>query len=1167
MLRTTLTRSSAIGLPLWAASALLHTSPANAADLTCDAWLAAQRPVFQTSVDLGAPTVGTTHLSSRILVPGPTATDALLIVSEHGVDVVVSAYVGGQEVGRAASPLQRTGKPRLRLKRSSFAEPLSLRFEGTGSSAQRKLGIQLFNFASASDSACAAAVGELAAGDAAYAAAESTTAGSATAPQTNTPAAAPVEYRSAANHYLAAMHLLQAHSASPGPLLADAQLQLSAVLYDALQDWSTAREWARSAEQTFAAIDDPYGKARAAAIDAAALMEVALAYSSPTSGKEGRRKTHQALLQARTMLGSLTAFHASRDEPFDQALAQNNIGLAFYYEGSNEQAISAYRSALGLFERLDEERWQQVSLQNIALAENELGRVSQAITQYEQVLHVTEADDDPVLRASVLNNCAAAYWTSGRFDLALQRFVAALELERRLQNAREQARSLHGIGSVYESLGEAPLALEFYQQSLALLTKDLDPRGRAAALRTTANILRSQGRADEALVMHQEALTLASTDATRAQIEVQVARDLGALGRWQEALSILAAVITNPASGNEVVRSQARLERGQHSIVGGDLRAGEADLRSALKIFHTRDSPIDEFTAWVALAQSQQRRGSLDQALVSLEKALGLAEQVRLQSSNPELRASLLQPLRPAVDLKIALLAQQYRQAVRAGNDGDQQRSAMQALSTSERARARALEDYERLDTAGAHPELLEKRRTLYRELAAHHSLLESRRDHAGEEDARVRAIRTDIATLRAQLDETEAQIDSVSHAGPRTASGNGRWAALDLEKIPPEVAIVEYWLGEQEAIAWVLTRGRLDMTPLGPSAKITDAARAFQAALSGFGSTSRAERLRESDRLSNLVIKPISALIAGRHTLIFAPDQVLHYVPFAALRTQEEEGSTFLIERHDVLVTASARSLLDSPPRPALAVSLSDRMLLVSDPVYARDDERFATRVASRRAPASAAGALPSWLFSGSAIGAAPARLPGTSEEAALIASLLPTGQVDALQGFSATKDRFLRSPLEQYAFIHVASHATTNAEVPGLSALVLSLVDSDGRELDGGVLVSDLSTLRLNANLVVLSACDTALGKSIAGEGLIGLRYIMQARGARSVIASLWEVPDAAAAQLMGGFYRAYLGGHVSVGAALGTAMRALLSGRFSDPSQWSAFTATVSDFGGVQ
>ena len=1186
----------------------------------------------------------------------PARSRVLVIAAEAGVDVTMQALDGGHVIRQAATPVYRTGVERLALttdRATTFT--LAVKPKANAQAPARTQGrviIRVFvtNDTAAEDS-CNQAQELLAAADGHYAVAQAAAVDSGgDKHQVN----AQQEYKAAADQYLAAAQAAGLTS----PLAASAEQSSAAVLYDWVQDWAGARSAAQTAAKAYQQLADTYGASRSQALEAAALMEIAVTYRSPALGAEGVRRTASALRQAREELATVAAFHEKHHQPFDQALALNNIGLAFYYEGLNDNAIRSYGRALTVFVRLDEERWQSIARQNIALAEYELGRVNEAISQYNRLLQETNPDTDPNLFAALLNNSSLANWLGGNMDVALRQYARALELLRKVQRPREEARSLFGIGSVYETLGDSDRALDFYRQTLKLRSAELDARGRAASLRSTANVLRAQGHAQEALAMHDEALSLASTGAQRAPIQIQRARDLEALGQHDTALQQLDSVLKEADSGRQVVTAQALLERARIQISKAAFPLAETDLHAALAIFMREESPVDEFSAWVTLAEAQRRSGASPEALESLNHALRLAEEVRLQSASPELRASLMQPLRPAFDLKIDILSNQYFASLNASNSplssnspppnnsplpGNpslarnppvpispalptnpalpsntalQRRDALEALATAEQARARAFTDFERLDieVSPATAKLLERRRDIYRQLAARHFQLESRRDRVADDDERVRSIRSDITTLRVQLDDTEARLNATA-AGKRTewASDSG---AIDQHRIPPDTAIVEYWLGTEDGVAWVVTHDRLDMIDLAPTATVTTAARQFYTALSAFGSAPATLRLQDSERLYALVIKPLEHYIESYHTLIFVPDGALHYVPFAALRVTGGPQPGYLVEHHDIAIAPSARMLLEPPAADAADTARearaatdthtakSNRILLVADPVYSADDVRLRTTYASLSSnqtdshsgvlrdfgtptdadsssvsqdssdthhpealndptipdnPAAAGEPADSDNPRGPTGNSLP-RLQGTAREAAAIATLFPPEEIDRLEGFTATKDRFLAAPLERYRWIHVATHATANAQIPGLSALALSAFDPNGQRLDNLVLAADLMTVRLNADLVVLSACETALGKNVSGEGLIGLRYIALARGAHTVVASLWEVPDQPTSELMTAFYHSFLGGRVSAAAALSEAMRARLKTSGADPSEWGSFIATT-------
>src|SRR5690606_15915427 len=192
------------------------------------------------------------------------------------------------------------------------------------------------------------------------------------------------------------------------------------------------------------AAGDRYGEASALTRRAIALMEVARAGRAPYSPEAVRLQR-----EARALLSRAIDLHAAHGERYEQALAQNNLGLSLFYEGRIPEALAAYQAALRLHEQLDEPPRRAQVLQNIALARLDLGQFSEAVHEYDQVLELLDAAAQPVLYASVLNNSALANAVAGNIDTALDRYSAALEIWIGLQNVREQARSRNGLGYVY----------------------------------------------------------------------------------------------------------------------------------------------------------------------------------------------------------------------------------------------------------------------------------------------------------------------------------------------------------------------------------------------------------------------------------------------------------------------------------------------------------------------------------------------------------------------------------------------------------------------------------------------------------------------------------------------------------------------------------------------
>jgi CHAT domain-containing protein len=150
----------------------------------------------------------------------------------------------------------------------------------------------------------------------------------------------------------------------------------------------------------------------------------------------------------------------------------------------------------------------------------------------------------------------------------------------------------------------------------------------------------------------------------------------------------------------------------------------------------------------------------------------------------------------------------------------------------------------------------------------------------------------------------------------------------------------------------------------------------------------------------------------------------------------------------------------------------------------------------------------------------------------------------------------------LARYHLLHFATHAVADTVAPQLSALVLSTLDARGKPRVGEIFAGDLADQRLDATLVVLSGCETALGRAEAGEGLLSLRYAAHASGARSVVASLWPVMDATGASLMDAMYTDVIGRKASPVAAMSRAMREGRK-RWQDPALWAAFDVSIAGF----
>jgi CHAT domain-containing protein len=927
-------------------------------------------------------------------------------------------------------------------------------------------------------------------------------------------------------------------------------LALAGVEYFDLQDWAKTAEWAEAAAELLGN-DDPYRRARARALLAAAWIEIGSAAPAGRAVPGYGVRSTELLTRARTELQRLSRFHMQRGERYDAGLQLTNIALTHLYEGRYPECVTASTASSHLFESIHETPRRAQAWQNRALCLWGLGRLPEALRWFKRALTDIGPEPYPGLYIGVITNTALVDYALGHFDESLRLYDRALAFAEKVQAQRDEAYGLYGIGVNYYALGDRARAREFLERSLAIRTVTLDGRGRMATLRALATIDAEQGRVDDAIASDREALGLAVAPSAIERIRIQLAAHTAAAGRLVEAKAQLDEVLSTGAKADPLIGAEALLQRAVLLREMGRPREALADLAAARPRLRILGSVTEEFAADLEQARALRLVGRPHAAFAAVERALGQADAVRLQSANPELRAQLQTPLRPAYDLKLQLLRERYDHALAAGRVREADTLAAAAFATADASRAHSFADVAAQKYSPAIRRALasefHRREQLYRELSARRFALDARLDRSGSDDPRARRLVGDIAELERQVDTVNTLIATrtMPIGAPARAGSKQR---VGLPPLPADTALVSYWLGSESAYAWVVSPTEIRWMRLPSPAAIADKVAAFHRSLRRLVDMPVESRLQDARALYELIILPIEPWLSGVRQWVVIPDGALDYVPFAALRMPD----TFVALQHDVALTPAAWVLDTNGAR---AKPQNRRgLLLVADPVYQADDPRLTAVQQVVTPQASARGALD------------PARrgyrrLPFTAQEAAQIAAQFSPADVDQLTGLNATRDRLLSLDWSKYRFIHIATHGIVDAQVPELSALILGSYNAGGDVVDGAVRVADLSLQILTADVAVFSACDTALGKEVLSEGLVGIGSTTLARGARAVVASLWPVSDEIGARLMTEFYRHLLHDSMSPPAALGAAMRSVVSHDPSaDPALWAAFQVSV-------
>ena len=1093
-------------------------------------------------------THGTEPIAAQITVLA--SHEYLIEVAETGNDTLVEVLeADGRLISSADHPERRTGTRRA-VASATGGMSLSVRITGKEHAGlDGTATLRVVDLAALAGSQNCVNFARLAAqSDAAYAEGQAISLARSTLPA----GSARDAFLRAADGYAAA------EAAIPGPgdrsLRGEMALAIAGTKYLDLQDWSQAAAAAQRAADLFGA-DDPYRHARAEALVAAAWIQIALQVGPGQPVPGVGVQSSGLLTQARAALGALSRFHLKRNERYDAGLQLTNIGVAYYYDGLYPECAATSLQSSALFGALHEIQRQAQAWTNRALCFTELGRLRAAAQLYDRVLKDIGPSPYPKMYLAAVNNAALLYYEVGDFDASLQLFDRALAFANKVQSIRDEAQSLYGLGIVYYAIGDRDRARDYLERSLAIRTTTLDGYGRMAVLQTMAMIEAERGRADLAIAADREAIGLATDPSKSARIRAQLASHMAAAGRPDEAIRLLDELVAHSAETEPLSRARALERRAILFRETGHSAHALSDLMAARPHLQKFGTIADAFEVELEIARTLHSLGRTVESLAAADRALDKSDAMRHQTANPELRAQLQSPLRPAYDLKIDLLWEQFDRAAKTGRSAEAMRLATLAFESADDSRAHTFADVaaQKYSVAArrALAAELARREELYGDIAARRFALDTRLERSGPADARTRKLIQDIAGMQRQVDAVNTII--ASHVEQRdVALGTHPGKNTVLPDLPAGTALVAYWLGAEHAYAWVVSSTGVHWVQLAAAESITSGARAFHHSLTHFVDVSVERRLQDAASLYEQVIERVSPWLDAVRQWLIIPDGALTYVPFAALRMPQSHGASFVAALHDVAFTPAAWMMKLAPPR---APGRERRgLLMVADPVYEAADPRVAGH---RTSDASLPASLQPPAFGNRTY----RRLPFSAHEAQAIAAEFAPNDVDQLIGLDATRERLLALDWSRYRFIHIAAHGMVDANIPQLSALILGTYDSAGNSVDGAVRVADVSVRTLAADVVVFSACETAVGKDVLSEGLVGIGYTTLARGARAVVASLWPVADEMSEQLMTEFYRHLLRESMSAPAALSSAMRSVLvRDPAADPALWAPFQLSI-------
>lgn len=888
----------------------------------------------------------------------------------------------------------------------------------------------------------------------------------------------------------------------------------------------------------------------------------------------------------------------------------NNVGSILSFTGQYAEAVKAFDGALKAKRELGDKGGEALTLNNQGLTYVEMGRYDDALKNYETSLQISRDEHLPNLEAQTLKNFGELYVKDGRFEDALKDFSDALKIAQELSNDKYLvAALLNNIGQVYLLTGRFAEALEQFRLTLKTAGEINDVSILAITLRNLGNVHRNVGRYAEALKQFQNSLEISrklGVPAQEADALTDIAQSLALMGRPDEALATYQEGL-KVARGSGAKENEAAILNGIGAIYThkNDYAEALARLEEGLKIARDIGSQPQQMVALNNSGDVYRSLGKYAEALVRFRESLQLSREVRDKTGESFALANMakisldegkyaeaLDLLQESLNISETLgdpdavsrinwmigsvwlrqkkwgpAAEAYRKSIgqietlrRQTAEPSLQVSFLQQFSTpfrgladcllelgsrpeevfavSESAKARALAEM----MAGGNVNVLaaateserERERKLNAAAVSAAALLNAALSRPTPEPQQISALRQSLTRARSEYDNFRRQL-FIAHPELRTRQAEFEPAALGrlsqtLFDKEPNLCLLSYFFTLDKVLLFVVTR--VEGVPIVTvhTLKALDGRPLTQEdlhrRLSDFGKRYKSESgvyTTEARALYKILLLPAEAALAGKTHVVIVPDGALNTLPFHILM---DDRGRHLIEDRGVSYAPSVTALVEM-------VSLADRRK--GEPGGPRTLFAMGRRTFTDQ---------PEFIKQ---------ELSWAEEQVISIARLFGA---EAYTKEAATKANAL-AEMGKAKYIHFSTHAELNNVMPMYSAVVLGKGPND----DGMLYARELSEMRLKADLVVLSACETGLGQQISGEGILGLAWALFAGGAPSSVVTQWKVQDQSMTELMLEFYKQMRrpgrdGQPVSMAEALRQAQLKLLradAGAYKHPYHW--------------
>ncbi|MEW6616167.1 MAG: CHAT domain-containing tetratricopeptide repeat protein [Thermodesulfobacteriota bacterium] len=822
------------------------------------------------------------------------------------------------------------------------------------------------------------------------------------------------------------------------------------------------------------------------------------------------------------------------DMPKDIATCLNNIGEVYRSLGQYEKALSYHEEALKIKKELNIPKDIATCLNNIGEVYRFLGKYEKALSYHEEALRIRREVKIPEYIARSLNNIGEVYRFLGKYEKALSYHEEAFKIRRELNIPQDIAMSLNNIGEVYRSLGQYEKALSYYEGALNIYRKLKIPRDIAMRLNNIGTVYLTQKRYKEAEIKFLEAEKEEGKTGIKWTGNPFLVELYIATGRHKPALELLKEM-TPGWNTDDSYRIQFHTQHGLALKGSGLLKPASKEFFKAVSISEEMRQRVKERGGFFGAGYYGGRIRAYRGLVSTLSERAIMGEKVDKEFS--------------PYGKDISSNAFYFSEAIKA-------RTLIEAMAESAR-KSQRVEIPE---------ELREKEQSILNQLSA----IDSQWDDAYKRGEDV------LRRLKERKDGLNTELNNLI-TGLRQKYP--RYTALNYPKpIPPEElplkedeVLLEYALDDNAGYVFVVRKGGVKRLIKIPFSK-----EALEAKVKAFiepMNTKQIEKfsVKEAKGLYDLLLREALNGIKADEKIIIVPDGILGLLPFDALVIKEGSGvkdNLYVGDRYNITYYQSATVL-------ALQRNLKERkterlLFALGNPIYTKEDPRYIAWKDNKKATIVVN--LDKYSFRGIAIKAKWGKtteadttgkevefppLPETEIEVREISKMMNVNPQppDVLLSVRANETELIKTGLERYKYIHFATHASLPGMIQGLNEpfILLGQVENESKD-DGFLTLSEVLDLRLNADIVVLSACVTGVGREVEGEGVANFARAFQHAGVKSVVVSLWEVASDPAVEYMKKFY-----GYLKAGKGRGEAMRLAkneIKAKYPNPFYWAVF-----------